>query len=305
MSEPKSQHIIPHCYLKQWVDPNTPADQEPYVWVFERTSKIGKRRAPKNILTEADVYTFKWKDGGKDYALERTFAQIESDYAQVYARSISRKIPLDQKEHAILCGFVAAMLQRTMKQKEHIEGIYDQLRTIVENQEEAHGIPAKLSQQLAREKEDAHKITIIYSLPLIASTLGKMNLAFLCAGRSSSFITSDAPCSLFNPELQWQRFCGPGLGQKHVEVTMPLSPEIAVVFSWVNNVRGYLGVRQDTVHEFNRHVFGHSHECFIGNSPRLKRRWFRRYPLDPVFLWRMVRAKLTVKFAQRRYKHHA
>ena len=305
MSDPKSQHTIPQCYLKQFVDPKTPAGQEPYAWVFERDSKKGKKRAPKNISTETDIYTFKWKDGGKDYVLERTFAQIESDYARVYERSISRKIPLDQKEHAILCGFVAAMLQRTMKQKEHIEGFYDQLKTIVENQEKAHGIPARLSQQLAREKENVHKMTIIYSLPFIASTLGKMNLAFLCADRRSSFITSDAPCSLFNPELQWQRFYGPGLGQRHVEVTMPLSPEIAVVFSWVNNMRGYLGVDQDTVHEFNRHVFGHSHGCFIANSPKLKRRWFRRYPLDPVFLWGMVRAKLKMKFAQWRYKHHA
>ncbi len=305
MSEPKSQHTVPQCYLRQFVDPNTPAGQEPYVWVFERASKKGKKRAPKNIMTETDVYTFNWKDGGKDYVLERTFAQIESDYALVYERSIRRKIPLDQKEHAILCGFVAAMLQRTTKQKEHVEGFYDQLKTIVENQEKAQGIPARLSQQLGREKENVHKMTIIYSLPFIASTLGKMNLAFLCADRRSSFITSDAPCSLFNPELQWQRFYGPGLGQRHVEVSMPLSPEIAIVFSWVNNMRGYLGIGQDAVHEFNRHVFGHSHECFIANSPKLRRRWFRRYPLDPVFLWRVVRARLKMKFAQWRHKHHA
>ena len=183
MSDPKSQHTIPQCYLKQFVDPKTPGGQEPYAWVFERDSKKGKKRAPKNILTETDVYTFKWKDGGKDYVLERTLGQFESDYSGVYERSIRQKIPLDKKEHAILCAFVAAMLQRTMKQKEHIEGFYIQLKTMVENQEKAHGIPAELSQQLAREIEDAHKMMIIYSLPIIASTLGKMNLAFLCADR--------------------------------------------------------------------------------------------------------------------------
>jgi hypothetical protein len=304
MSDAKSQHIIPRCYLKQFVDSKTPEGQEPYAWVFQRNSKKGKKRAPKNILTETDAYTFKWKDASKDYVLERTLGQIESDYASVYERSISQKIPLDKKEHAILCAFVAAMLQRTMKQKEHIEGFFDQLKTMVENQEKAHGIPGELSQQLAREKEDAHKKMIIYSLPIIASTLEKMNLAFLCADRRSWFITSDAPCSLFNPELQWQRFYGPGLGQKHVEVSMPLSPKIAVVFSWVNNMRGYLSIDEDTVHEFNRHVFGHSHECFIANSPKLKRRWFRRYPLDPVFVWRLVTAKLKTKFARWRYKPH-
>jgi hypothetical protein len=76
MSVPKSQHVIPQCYLKQFVDPNTPADQVPYVWIFERHSKKGKKRAPKNILTETDIYTFRVKDAGKDYVLKRTLAQI-------------------------------------------------------------------------------------------------------------------------------------------------------------------------------------------------------------------------------------
>jgi hypothetical protein len=111
MSAPRDQHVIPRCYLKQFVDRHTPPGQEPYVWIFERHSKKGKRKAPKNILTETDVYTFKGKDTGKDYVLERTLAQIEGDYASVYDRSICRKIPLNQKEHAILCAFVAAMLQ--------------------------------------------------------------------------------------------------------------------------------------------------------------------------------------------------
>lgn len=305
MSAPKAQHVIPRCYLKQFVDPKTPPGHEPYVWIFERNSKKGRKRAPKNILTESDVYTFKGKDGGKDYVLEETLAQIEGDYAAVYERAISRKVPLNRKEHAILCAFMAAMLQRTLKQKQNIEDFFDRLRTTVENMETAHKIPPQLSRQLAQEKENAHKMMIAQTLPYIASILEKMNLAFLCADWSSSFITSDAPCSLFNPELQWQRFYGPGLGQKQVEVSMPLSPKISVLFSWMNNVRGYLGIDQDMVHELNRHVFGHSHEYFITNSPRLKRRWFRRYPFDPVFISRMVKNKLKLKLARWRYKHHA
>ena len=119
--------------MKQFVDPHMPAGQEPYVWIFDRHSKKGKKKAPKNILTETDVYTFEGKDARKKYALERTLAQIEGDYASVDERSICHKIPLNQKEHAILCAFVAAMLQRTMKQKQNIEGFFDRLRTMVED----------------------------------------------------------------------------------------------------------------------------------------------------------------------------
>jgi hypothetical protein len=304
MSEPKSQHVIPRCYLKQFVDPNTPPGQEPYVWIFERTSKRGKKRAPKNILTETDLYTFAVKDGKKDYALERNLSQIESEYASVFENKISRRVPLNEYEHVILCAFVAAMLQRTLKQKENIEGFFDRLITMTEDLERAHGLPPKKSLELRQTKDDAHKITIIQSVPYITTILSKMNLAFLCANRLGSFITSDAPCFLFNSQLQWQRFYGPGLGQKHVEVVMPLSPEICVLFSWANNMRGYLGIGDDLVHEVNRMVVGYTHQYFIANSPKLKRRWFRRFPLDPVLIWRIIRNETRMKLARWRHKRY-
>jgi len=71
MSEPKNQHIIPKCYLKQFVDPNTPPGHEPYVWIFEREAKRGKKRAPKNILAETDFYTLKG-----DYVIEKTLLKL-------------------------------------------------------------------------------------------------------------------------------------------------------------------------------------------------------------------------------------
>ena len=57
MSKPKNQHIIPQCYLKQFVDSKTPSDQEPYVWIFDKENKKGKKKAPKNILSKSDFYT--------------------------------------------------------------------------------------------------------------------------------------------------------------------------------------------------------------------------------------------------------
>lgn len=304
MSEPKNQHIIPRCYLKQFVDPNTPEGQEPYVWIFDRKSKTGKKKAPQNILTETDLYTFSSPDGKKDYTLEKTLSQIESEYALVFENKISKKIPLNEYEHMVLCAFVAAMLQRTLKQKENIEGFFDQLIARTEEMERAQGIPPKTSLEMRLAKEDAHKMSVVQSVPDITNILIKMNLAFICSTRKGSFITSDAPCFLFNSQLQWQRFYGPGFEQKNVEVRMPLSPEISVTFSWVNNVRGYLGVNENLVHEHNRMVFGHSHEYFIANSSKVKRGWFQRFPLDPIFIWRIIKNKTPMWLAQFRRKYH-
>lgn len=304
MSEPKNQHIIPQCYLKQFVDPNTPPGHEPYVWIFDRGTKKGKKKAPKNILAETDFYTLKIKSGEKDYTIEKTFSQLESEYSSVFDKKIKRKIPLNDYDHIVLCAFVAAMLQRTLKQKENIEAFLDQLITMAEEAEKAHAAEPKTSLELKQAKEDAHKLSIVHLIPRVAKILFRMNLAFLCTSRSGSFIASDAPCFLFNSRLQWQRFYGPGLGQKNVEVRMPLSPEISVVFSWANNLRGYLEIDTDWIHECNRMVFGFSDEYFVANSPKIKRRWFQRFPLDPIFISRILKNAVKVKLAGVRYKHH-
>lgn len=292
MSEPKNQHIIPQCYLKQFVDPNTPKGYDPYVWIFERDKKIGKKKSPKNILAENDFYTLKTKFGGKDYTIEKKLAQLEGEYATVFEKKIKNKISINDYEHIIFCAFVAAMLQRTLKQKENIEGFLDQMISKTEMLEKAHGLEPKKSSELKREKENAHKINVIQMIPHITEILLQMNLAFLCSNRKGSFITSDAPCYLFNSRLQWQNFYGPGLKQKYVEVTIPLSPEITAIFSWVNNLRGYVQIDTDRVHDLNRMLFGRSHKYFIANSPKIKRRWFRRYPLDPVFILRIVKNRV-------------
>jgi hypothetical protein len=274
------------------------------VWIFDRSSKTGKKRAPKNILTETDIYTFKGRDGAKDYSLEKNLSQIESEYTSVFDTTIKQKLPLNRSEHMVLCAFVAAMLQRTLKQKKHIERVFDQMISMAANLEKAHGLPAKKSLELKEAKANAHRTAIVQSVPEIANILSKMNVAFLCTNNGGSFITSDAPCFLFNSQLQFERLYAPGLGQKYVEVRMPLSPEISVTFTWANNLRGYLVISKDWIHEHNRMVFGYSDAHFIGNSPKLKRRWFRRFPLDPVFVGRIIREKTKLALQDLRHKIH-
>jgi hypothetical protein len=300
VSRPKNQHIIPRCYLKQFVDPHTPAGQEPYVWIFERNERRGKKRAPKNILAETDFYTLKG-----DYTIEKTLAQIESDYSVIFEKKISKRVPLSAEEHILFCAFVAAMLQRTKKQRENIEGFVDQIVEKVADLEKAHEMPPKTSEEWKAQKENAHKLSVMAVTPEITKILFQMNLAFLSSNGRASYITSDAPAFLFNSALQFQSFYGPGLKQQHVEVHMPLSPVISACFSWINNLRGYVEVGQDTVHESNRMVHGYSHHYFIANSPKLKRRWFRRFPLDPIFLSRYLKHKVEEGFRRlRARKHH-
>ncbi|HBD24827.1 MAG: hypothetical protein A2566_02535 [Candidatus Zambryskibacteria bacterium RIFOXYD1_FULL_40_13] len=302
MSDPKNQHTIPQCYLKQFVDPKVPSNFGPCVWIFERKSKRGKRKNVRSVLTETDVYTLQG-----DYSIEKSLAQLESEYAVIFENKIKNKLPLTPYEHTIFCAFVAAMLQRTLKQKEHIENQMDQMIGWAKQLEMVHGAKPKSSIAWEEAKKDAHKISVVEMVPDIAKILSKMNVAFLCTkSKRVSFITSDSPAYLFNSQLQFQRWFAPAFGQKHVEIRMPLSPEISVCFSWINNLRGYLVATEDMVHNDNRMVFGYSHQYFIANSQKLKRRWFRRLPLDPVFIWRFLKNKTPMWIAdiRRKYRKH-
>src|SRR3989338_6228259 len=164
MSEPKNQHIIPKCYLKQFVDPKTPSNYGPCVWIFERENRVGKRKNVRSVLTGTDIYTFQG-----DYSIEKSLAQLESEYAVIFEKKIKNKIPLGPYEHLVFCAFVAAMLQRTLKQKENIENFMDQVIDHAKQMEIAHGVPPKTSLEWEEQKKDAHKLSVMQMIPEIRS----------------------------------------------------------------------------------------------------------------------------------------
>jgi len=83
----KRQHFVPTSYLKAWCDPNTPPGQTPYVWVHTADGSDKKRRAPENILSEADYYTFHKASGERDLFLERYLGSVESTFPALETQS--------------------------------------------------------------------------------------------------------------------------------------------------------------------------------------------------------------------------
>jgi hypothetical protein len=300
MSNPKKQHYVPQFYTREFVDRQTPAGHEPYVWVFSRDGKTKQKRAPKNILWETDLYTFE-QDSSKNYELEKWLSKTESDFAEIVRRKIKPRLPLTDEEHATLCKFAATMLQRTVRQRDNQEHFFDDLIAQVERLETHHGTEPTASKRLRAEKKDIHKIGIVAILSEIPEILGRMSLAFLCTdGSAARFITSDDPVTLFNPDLQWQRFYGPGLAQSGVELTMPVSPEIALCMTW-SNLKGYIRIPRWRIEELNRFTRAHCYEQFISHSPRKKFIWFSRLPLhDPPFMMMFVRRWLGAQIRKLR-----
>jgi hypothetical protein len=291
---PKDQHFVPKCYLSAFVDPKTPPSQEPYVWVFEKNGKSKKNRAPVNVFTENHLYTIEFK-GEKDFTIEQNLSKIEGKFVEVM-KTIRKKKPLSEHEHAHLCIFIAAQLQRTLRFKRNQEGFIQQLIDHGTQIALVHGVTdSKQVKEWTEYKKDIHKLELMESLPFLANILKQMNIAFLCSRYPFKhfFITSDDPCVLFNPDLQWQRFYSPGFGQKNVQLTLPLSPEITVMFTWAN-YHGYGLLTGSEVENLNRMTRGHCDKEFVSSSPNKKRIWFHKLPLDPVFFFRFLKYKTRI-----------
>jgi hypothetical protein len=293
VNKPKRQHYVPQCYLREWADPRTPANKEPCVWIFDKDGENRRKDKVRNILAVNDLYTVRIK-GQKDYSIEETLSNLESRYAQVFREKIEEHLPLTEEEHVILCAFVSVMLQRTLRHKDNLERFIDELIARTEELEKAHNAPLRKSKELKHFKENIHKVEVVQSIPDITELLFQMRVAFLCAEKRSNFITSDDPCNLFNPDLQWQRFYGPGLAQRKVQVTLPLSPEIMLCLSW-SNLGGYILWNKRQVEEANRMIRGFCYKYFISHTSKAKRHWFRSYPFDFWFILKIINHKIRLR----------
>lgn len=305
---PKSQHFVPRCYLSEFTDPDTPVGQEPYVWVFSRDGKTKKKRAPVNLFTENHLYTIQF-NGEKDFSVEQNLSKIESRFGELM-KVIKKKKPLSDHEHAYLCIFVAAQLQRTLRFKRNQENFMQQLIDHGTQMALAHGVKdSKQVQEWTEYKKNIHKLELIESLPFLSNILKQMSIAFLCSPNKEKhpFISSDDPCFLFNPDLQWQRFYGPGFAQKNVQLTLPLSPEIMVMFTWAN-YHGYGLLTGSQVEDLNRMTRGHCDKEFISSTPNKKWRWFHKVPLDPMFIFKVLKYEIKLLIhdfkAKRLWKKH-
>lgn len=303
MSAPKKQHYVPQCYLREFVDPKTPAGHEPYVWIFSKDGKKRKKRAPHNTFRETHLYTLEI-EGQKHYSIEASLKQLESRYAEIVRDRVKKYLSLSDEEHVILCAFVAAMMQRTLRMKENLESFLDQVIEKVEAMEKMHGLAPEKSAELRQAKKDTHKLGMIQLLPELTQMLFQMNLAFLCSdGTGARFITSDDPVTLFNPDLQWQRFYGPGLAQRNVQVTMPVSPDITVCMTW-SDLRGYIHIPRSRVEDLDRLTRAHCFTFFVSNSPKKRWVWFSTVPLyDPWFLIKVARHLIKERINRLRFQH--
>lgn len=313
MSKHKKQHFVPKSYLAPWCDPNCPKKQTPYVWRFSQDGKEAKRKAPENIFHEADMYTIHRKDGAKDLRLEQGLQQLETRFSSIRRNVLNKKRTLTEEEHLQLCMFIAATHSRTKANRDHwkknwerplrrAEDMMKWAETATDDQiKQAASIAIQSIQSQNRtmtyeQLKELHENTIQIMLPMMIETvtplLLDLNMTIFCTNNSPGFITSDYPCVWFDPEGYKKPpiFRSPCFSDPKLEITLPVSPNQAIILSRHDYRTHYLEVNDRIVNELNRRTRFNADEYFIVNSNTTDPYWFDPGE-EPKDSWENVRSR--------------
>ncbi|MFA6560803.1 MAG: DUF4238 domain-containing protein [Verrucomicrobiia bacterium] len=273
--EKKNQHIVPHCYLKAWCDPNAPCEHEPYVWVHPKAGGTPKNKSPRNLFVATEFYTVQRNDGIRDLTIENAFSDIENQFCKTVRPKLEKQDTLDLDERRDLCLFAAALFLRTRSQKTNWEDGWSKVDLMVRLFEKQHGLQPGLSLQTAQAAEHGHKMFIVAGLEEAANYIYRMEHAFFIPDDNSFFITSDQPCVLFNPKMKdWPPlYRSVGFGQKHVEVTLPITPKLLFCATW-QKMSGYTKCPAENIDLLNQTTRWHCARYFVSPSRESKPIWF-------------------------------
>jgi hypothetical protein len=196
----KRQHIVPACYLSAWLEPVTPPGQQRAIWKFAKDGSGAHRRSPKKTFVESDRFTVWLKSGERDLKVEHRLCEIENQFSEVLRR-LHRGEKISIRDKAKLAVFTAAMLGRSRRAADHWKKVCPE--------------------------------HVADTIEFASSVLFGMNLHFFSAKDEVGFLTSDEPCIMHNPTAYRYHpmMRSPGLRQRHVEVVLPLSPRLLMVFS--------------------------------------------------------------------------
>ena len=274
--EKKRQHIIPKCYQKAWCDPATPAKQTPYIWIISKDGQQKKRKAPEKAFVSTDPYTVRLPGRDRDLVIEDTLAKIENTFVTLMERRVENQHSLDERDRANLCIFAAAMFSRVDTQSRVHANSLQKLHEKVKRMEETHNAEPHTSKAIDTLLQNARPNYVAISLQVLVPLYYRMSMGIFVAPTTDHFITSDSPTVWYNPDAyKWPPFYrSPGLAQKKIEVTMPLTPRYALFLSHDDKVTGYRQLSAKGIQEFNRRTCFHCDEWFVSWQGEVRQGWF-------------------------------
>jgi hypothetical protein len=206
--------------------------------------------------------------------VENTLAGLENAFVSVREK-IERRQTLTDEERATLCLFAAGMHSRTRPAGDHWQQTAQQLHEMVSSMEQQYGTAPTTSRHTRRLVEIAPQYLVMTMLDVQTPLLYQMKMSILVANDELGFITSDSPCVWFNPNAYTLPpfYRSPGLAQRDIEVTLPLTPNHMLFISHRKN-QFYIDVGQHSVDQANRLTRAHAADEFVSWKGETRPSWF-------------------------------
>jgi hypothetical protein len=304
VTDPKRHHWVPECYLRAWWDPASPIGKKPHVWRIDRTTRTGEALSVDQVFVKTHLYTFRKSDGSRDFEIEKTLSKVETAFSRVMRDKVTRGKPISIRDRAWLTVFTATMLARTLAQRDNVRQQWKRAVEIGEDMERAlksmtpeqrqrvAGLPRSSTDKTRSLTLDQVRDLVAQPLqhtvpPMtVAATdiLSKMGMAILTTKDELGFISSDNPCAIHDPTAYRRPpiHRSPGLGHESAEVTLPLSPNHLLIFTWLQAPSiEYLPLKGELVDELNRRTQFFSSKHLICRKNESRDHWFKRGEIPP------------------------
>jgi len=279
MQKPKKKHhYVPAFYLNGFTD----SLNFDLVWIYQKENDTIFCDKPKNIGFIKHYHTFTNGDGKKDSEtieniLNKTW---ESPSSNIIKEIREGKFP-ENEQRDLFASFLGISLTRVPSYKQNIEKVV--AHTALELEKQIASTPERFIKSLedyknstgvdlTDEAEDLRNFILsgefdidvnpklfLSMFMLHGHKLGKiisqMNWVFVEATERFKFITSDNPVfqidPTYNPNSLYSSISG--LGNKYVELTFPISSELALFASWDNNRKEcFMPGNNNLIKDFNK-----------------------------------------------------
>lgn len=287
MAQPKKHHRVPKSYLAQFTD------SAGRLWVYDPRSDGPRDSIPLNEAVETDLYSVMAPDGTRDTRVETALAMLESDGAPVLkaiASGATALASLQDQDRAAFAAFVASIYLRSDTLRQHFADFEGRVLTratelmishdgaweTFARRQAADGKP--ISQELrAKTREfmadpsryELHMrkdgtMTALATLDTVSQLMFRMHWTLIHAAPGETLVVSDNPVTLVIVNDR-PTFMRGGLGSRDAEVTLPLSPSVALLMHWRSGLTDKFQADRETTRHLNRMRAGFAERCIYAD----------------------------------------
>lgn len=245
------KHYIPQNYLSGFTQNSKP----PLIWVYKKGSSEVFATQIKNVAHE----TYYFPDDFERYLAN----EIEAP-ANIVLRKIRERKMITAKDKIALSNYMVVLWKRVPEGKKRLKerspkvsaGIRKDLNEEIEELKikdpsktdllekrrlEAQDILEKLKDNFP--EEIWRSVIPPEMTPRMSKALSQMTWRFFVCEEPNAFLTSDNPVFIFRHI---------GIGNKHSELTFPISSYITLWATWHHAGEGYIPANNQVVKEINR-----------------------------------------------------